>query len=70
MCIRDSVWSFLNKADEGVVAESESIEETVTDGVVVWRNGFSLGSVETEELRIEFSMNGAKLYSFGFDLRR
>lgn len=59
---------FLNKADDGLVAESEPIEETVTDGVAAWRNGFSLGSVENEELRVEFSMNGAKLYSFGFDL--
>ena len=59
----------LNKADEGVVAESEPIEETVTDGVVAWRDGFSLGSVKDEDLRIEFNMNGAKLYSLGFDLK-
>ena len=59
----------LNKADEGAIAESKPIEKTVTDGVVAWQNEFSLSSVKGEDLRIEFGMNGAKLYSFGFDLK-
>ena len=59
----------LNRADEEVIAESQPIGQTVTDGVVTWQNSFTFSSVMGENIRIEFGMNGAKLYSFGFDLK-
>jgi len=55
-------------ANEQLIAKSEPIEATVTDGVVKWQNGFSINTVKDTAVRMKFIINAAKLYSFGFDL--
>lgn len=49
---------------ETVLAESDPIGRTVTDAAVQWRDGFSIASASDEKVRIEFAINGARLYSF------
>ena len=57
-----------DKSNEQLLAEGEPIEQTVTDGVVKWQDSFSIDSLRGQDIRIVFIINGAKLYSFGFDL--
>ena len=61
--------TLLDGHNEEVLAVSEALEQTVTDAAVKWQDGFSLGRVAGEKLRVQFALNGAKLYSFGFDLK-
>lgn len=58
----------LDKANDQLIAESKTIEKTVTNGVVKWQNGFSINTVKDTVVRMKFIINAAKLYSFGFDL--
>lgn len=58
----------LEKNKEQLLCESEPINQVVTDGVVKWRDGFSMDVLSGQDVRIAFTVNGAKLYSFGFDL--
>lgn len=58
----------LDRSNEQLLAESEPIEKTVTDGVVEWQKGFSINALRAKDVRVQFIVNGAKLYSFGFDL--
>ncbi len=57
-----------DRSNEQLLAEGEPVEESVTDGVVKWQNGFSIISVKGRPVRVQFIINAAKLYSFGFDL--
>ena len=57
-----------DQSNEQLLAEGEPIEENVTDGVVKWQNGFSMGSVKGHAVHLQFIINAAKLFSFGFDL--
>ena len=57
----------LDKSNEQLFAESEPIKQTVTDAVVEWRSGFPMRSINGEEVRMQFIINGSRLYSFGFD---
>ncbi len=59
----------LATSDGRLLAKSEPIEQTVTDSVVKWKDGFSIRSINGQDVRIQLTVNGAKLYSFGFDLK-
>ena len=58
----------LDESDDRIIAESEPVEETVTDGVVNWKNGFSPASIGGRVVRKEFTIWGGRLYSYGTDL--
>ena len=58
----------LDVSDDRIIAESELVEETVTDGIVNWKNGFSPASISGRVIRKEFTIWGGKLYSYGTDL--
>ena len=57
----------IDGSDGRRIAESEPIVDGVTDAVVKWREGFSFDSVAGHKVRFEFSINGARLFSFVLD---
>ncbi len=46
------------------LAEAEPITETVSDGSVRWKEGFSLETLKGNEIRLRFELRDSKLYSF------
>jgi len=48
------------------LAEGEPMTETVTDGEVPWKEGFSLDTLQGNEIRLQFELRDSKLYSFSF----
>ena len=48
------------------LAEGELITKTVTDAMVRWKEGFSLGKHQGKKIRLRFELRDSKLYSFGF----
>ncbi len=48
------------------LAEGELITQTVTDAEVKWPKGFSLATLKGKEIRLNFELRDAKLYSFSF----
>lgn len=54
----------LDESDDRIIAQSKPVEETVTDGIVNWENGFSPASIGDRVVRKEFTIWGARLYSF------
>lgn len=58
--------TLLAESERRIIAESEPIHRSLTDGSVEWRDGFSADSVKGQKVRIEFSVNGARLFSYGF----
>jgi len=57
--------TILDKEDKEL-AESELIAKTVTDGIVRWKDGFSLDALQGKEIRLRFELRDSKLYSFSF----
>jgi hypothetical protein len=51
------------------LAVSRPVTGTVTDALLQWKNGFSLKKLKGKACRLRFELRGAKLYSFGFDLK-
>jgi hypothetical protein len=60
----------LDQSNEQLLAESEPIEQNVTDGVVKWKNGFSMERVQSRAVHLKFIINAAKLFSFSFELKQ
>lgn len=58
----------LSESDNQIIAESELLKKCVTDGVVKWKNDFSLARISGRIVRKEFTLWGARLYSFTTDL--
>ncbi len=52
--------------DNEALAESEPIVQTVTDAAVRWKEGFSLGTLMNNGIRLQFELENSKLYSFSF----
>jgi len=48
------------------LARSELIAETVTDAEIEWPGGFSFRSLKGRDVRLQFELRDAKLYSFSF----
>lgn len=48
------------------LAQSEAIRETVTDGAVTWADGWDLSSVHGNTVKLTFTLENAKLYSFAW----
>jgi len=57
--------TILDKAGNAL-AKSELITQTVTDAEVRWKDGFSLASLQGDEIRLRFDLRDSKLYSFSF----
>jgi len=51
----------------GELAVSEPITETVTDQRVLWKRGWDYQTLNTDKIRIRFTIDRAKLYSFSFE---
>ncbi len=49
------------------LAVSEPITETVTDHRLVWKSGWDYQTLNTDKIRLKFTINNAKLYSFSFE---
>jgi hypothetical protein len=54
-------------SNDRVLAEAEPIQETVTDGLVRWKDDLSLESLRGQEIRLRFELSKSKLYSFSRD---
>lgn len=55
--------------DNNELAGSQSIKQTATDAIVNWQKGFSLKNIKGKNVKLEFQMKKAKLFSFGFDMK-
>jgi hypothetical protein len=49
------------------LAVSEPITETVTDKRLVWKRDWDYNTLSTDAIRLKFTINNAKLYSFSFE---
>lgn len=47
-------------------AQSELITKSVTDGLVRWKDEFSLAKLKAKEITLRFELRKSKLYSFSF----
>ena len=52
------------ESDGSLIAESVPMRERATDAEVQWRDDFTLSSVAGKKVSIEFTINGARLFSF------
>ena len=57
--------SVLDEQNEPL-AESETLNGSLSDGNVRWREGFSLSELGNSSVRIKFEIVNATLYSFSF----
>jgi len=49
------------------LAVSEPIAETVTGEKLIWKSGWDYQTLNTDTIRLKFTINNAKLYSFSFE---
>jgi len=49
------------------LAVSEPVAETVTDHRLVWKRGWDYQTLNTDKIRLKFTVDNAKLYSFSFE---
>jgi hypothetical protein len=49
------------------LAEGELITKTVTDARIQWQDGFSLGKLKGNQIKLGFELRKSKLYSFSFE---
>ena len=56
----------LDSAATHILAKGALAQHTTTDGLVSWQEGFSLNALAGHEVRLDFTLNGARLYSFSF----
>ncbi len=52
--------------DNKKLAEGKLVTTTVSDAKIEWKDGFSLEKLKGKEIRLNFELRDAKLYSFGF----
>jgi hypothetical protein len=49
------------------MAEGELITKTATDARIQWKDGFSLGKLKGNQIKLLFELRESKLYSFSFE---